>query len=138
MATHRIHLKGPWDVTGPWQDVTETGEIRSVAMPQRWESLFGSNSGTATFSRWFHQPTNLVAEDRLAIVLTGVTGAGRAWLNDQLLGEFVAKKEAIRLSMTLSQLQQRNRLRIELSCSVGEGPGGLYDAVAMEIESDGA
>lgn len=86
----------------------------------------------------FINQQDLVAEDRLAIVLTGVTGAGRAWLNDQLLGEFVAKKEAIRLSMTLSQLQQRNRLRIELSCSVGEGPGGLYDAVAMEIESDGA
>lgn len=138
MSTHRIHLKGPWDVAGPWPDVAETGEIRSVAMPQRWETLFGLNSGTATFSRWFHQPTNLVAEDRLAIVLAGVSGTGRAWLNDQLLGEFSAKHETVRLPMALAQLQHRNRLCIELACSVGDGPGGLYDAVAIEIESDGA
>lgn len=105
-----------------------------MTLPQRWETVFGSNSGTATFSRWFHQPTNLVEEDRLAIALTGVTGSGRAWLNEHPLGEFTAREETVRLPLRLGQLQHRNRLRIELSCTVGQS--GLYDAVAIEIDSD--
>lgn len=136
MPVHRIHLRGPWDVTGPWPDPTESGKIRSITMPQRWQALFGSNIGTATFSRWFHQPTNLAQEDRLAIILTGVAGHGETWLNDQSLGKFSARGEAVRLPMQLGQLQLRNRLRIELSCSADQSPGGLYDAVAIEIDSD--
>lgn len=135
MPVHRIHLRGPWDVTGPWPDAAEPGETRTVTLPQRWDALFGSNSGTATFFRWFHQPTNLVEEDRLAIVLTGVTGIGRAWLNEHPLDEFSAVEQLVRLPIELSHLRHRNRLRIELSCSVGETAGGLYDAVALEIDS---
>ncbi len=135
MPIHRIHLRGPWDVTGPWLDAAADGEVRSVAMPQRWRALFGSNSGTARFSRWFHQPTNLVENDRLAIVLIGVTGSGRAWLNEAPLGEFSAREESIRLPIQLKHLQHRNRLCIELTCPVGDEAGGLYDAVAIEIDS---
>lgn len=136
MPTHRIHLRGPWDVTGPWPDPLESGEIRSVTLPQRWQALFGSNIGTATFSRWFHQPTNLTEDDRLAIVLTGVSGTGRAWLNEHQLDAFAAKGSVVRLPIQLEQLQRRNRLRIELTWKADEEPGGLYDAVAIEIDSD--
>lgn len=136
MAIHRIHLRGPWDVSGPWPNSSPSGETRSVPLPQRWDALFGSTSGTATFSRWFHQPTNLTEEDRLAIVLTGVSGTGRVWLNDQPLGEFSATADAVRLPFRLSHMARRNRLRIELTCSAEQNPGGLYEAVAIEIDSE--
>jgi hypothetical protein len=69
-------------------------------------------------------------------VLTGVTGNGRVWLNDEVLGEYAAMAEEIRFPMRLEQLQPRNRLRIELSWDGGDGPGGLYAPVAIEILSE--
>lgn len=133
MEPHRIHLKGPWDVTGPWPDPGEP--TRSVAMPKSWQDLFGPTEGTATFARWFHCPTNLVSEDAIAIALTGVTGTGQAWLNDDRLGEFPPWATEVRLPVRLEQLRHRNRLRIELTWTGGDEPGGLYAPVAIEIVS---
>jgi hypothetical protein len=134
MEPYRIHLKGPWDVIGPWPEPGEP--TRSVTMPKSWQDLFGSTGGTATFARWFHCPTNLVPEDEIAIVLTGVNGSGRAWINDFLIGEFSARSETVRLPVKLEQLRQRCRLRIELEWPGGDEPGGLYDPVAIEIVSE--
>lgn len=134
---HRIHLRGPWDVSGPWADApAET--IRSVTIPQTWEGLFGGQGGAAVFGRWFHQPTNLASTDRLAVVLTGVAGSGQVWLNDVDLGAFQSRGEAVKLPFTLERLQHRNRLRIELTWTPGghRGPGGLFEAVAIQIESE--
>lgn len=138
MNPHRIHLKGPWDVTGLWPDPGEP--TRSVTLPQSWQDLFGSNptGDTATFARWFHCPTNLVLEDEIAIVLMGVNGNGRAWINDFPMGEFTARSETVRLPVKLDQLRHRNRLRIELEWPGGDAPGGLYDPVAIEIRSETA
>ncbi len=105
-------------------------------MPQAWQALFGPTGGTAIFVRWFHRPTNLVPEDRIAIVLTGATGTGQVWLNDVSLGEFSVRAEAARFPVRLNQLQPRNRLRIELKWSGEDTPGGLYDPVAIEILSE--
>ena len=134
MEPYRIHLKGPWDVTGPWQD--PGAPTWTVSLPQTWQKLFGTVAGTATFARWFHCPTNLVPEDQLAIVLTGVNGNGRVWINDFLLGEFTARSQSVRLPVTLDQLRQRSRLRIELEWPGGDDAGGLYDPVAIEIVSE--
>lgn len=134
MEPYRIQLKGPWDVTGPWPEPGEPS--RSVIMPRSWLELFGPIGGTATFARWFHRPTNLVPEDEIAIVLTGVSGSGHVWLNDQSLGEFSAAASPVRFPVRLDQLRQRSRLVIELTWPGGDQIGGLYDPVAIEIVSE--
>lgn len=137
MSPHRIHLRGPWEVAGPWPNGV-ADEPRRVHLPACWQDLFGQQGGVATFARWFHQPTNLTPADRLAIVLLGVSGSGRATLNGAPLGEFAAAGATIVLPLTLDRLQRRNRLEIALACSTprADQPDGLYDAVALQIESD--
>lgn len=136
MTPYRIHLRGPWEVTGPWVDGVSQ-EWRTVTLPAAWQSLFGTRSGTATFRRWFHRPTNLVPDDQIAFVLTGVRGAGHARLNDDPWNPLVIHNTAAAIPVTVAQLRQRNRLEIELTFdpSATSEPGGLFEAVALEIIS---
>ncbi len=136
MAPHRIHLRGPWEVSGPWPDA-EAASLRTVTLPMPWRALFGTQAGTATFRRWFHRPTNLASGDRLAIILTGVRGTGSFRLNDDPWETLHLDGTQAHVSITLAQLRQRNRLEVELTFdpTLTTEAGGLFDAVALEINS---
>lgn len=136
MAPHRIHLRGPWEVSGPWLDVAG-GSQRTVTLPIAWHAIFGTQAGTATFRRWFHRPTNLAVEDRLAIILTGVRGSGCLRMNDDPWQPLHLDGTQARVAITLALLRQRNRLEIELTFDplTTSEAGGLFAAVALEIAS---
>jgi hypothetical protein len=136
MAPHRIHLRGPWEVTGPWSH-GDTNPHRSVTLPVAWQALFGTQAGTATFHRWFNRPTNLTSADRLTMVLTGVRGTGSARLNDGPWVPLVLDGTQAEIPLRLSLFQPRNRFEVELTFdpTTTVEVGGLFDAVALEIDS---
>ncbi len=136
MPSHRMHLKGPWEVFAiPGSD--QPCEIRTVTMPQSWRTLFGSVAGTARFRRAFHRPTNLDPHETVWIVLTEVGGTGRVWLNDQPCGTFDALSASPPRFEITHHLKPRNHLIVEVTFDPGSttAEGGLYGAVALEIVS---
>ncbi|MDX1970205.1 MAG: hypothetical protein SFV23_23730 [Planctomycetaceae bacterium] len=134
MPTHRMHLRGPWQVVAPG---SSGDNWTTKNLPQEWRGLFGATAGTATFLRAFHCPTNLDPEETVAIVLTEVGGSGRAYLNEELLGEFPAGLAHPPQFDVTQKLLRRNHLRIEVEFDPDAQPGlgGLYGLVAIEIAS---
>jgi hypothetical protein len=136
MPSHRMHLKGPWDILAiPGSE--QSPESRSVTLPQSWRTLFGPAAGTARFRRAFHCPTNLDPHETVWIVLTEVGGAGQVWLNDQPCGTFDAATTSPPRFEITSHLKPRNHLTVEVTFDPGSttAVGGLYGAVALEIVS---
>ncbi|WP_010584500.1 glycoside hydrolase family 2 [Schlesneria paludicola] len=140
MATHRIHLRGPWDYSlhaaavGVAPAVTKIG---TANMPREWREVFEEIGGTAVFRRKFHRPTNLSPQERVVLVCTEVRGAGRASLNEHPLGEFTAEGNAVEFDVT-GRLNSFNEFTIEIAFEPSQFPalsGGLYGVVAIEIRS---
>jgi hypothetical protein len=131
-----MHLKGPWEllVVPGFQP---SPEMRTVTMPQSWQTLFGPVAGTARFRRAFHRPTNLAPHETVWIVLTEVGGMGRVWLNDQPCGTFAPLTASPPRFEITSHLKPRNHLTVEVTFDPGSttAEGGLYGAVALEIVS---
>lgn len=134
MPTHRMHLRGPWQVVAPG---SSGDNWTTKNLPQEWRGLFGSTAGTAVFERAFHCPTNLDPEETVAIVLTEVGGSGKAYLNGDLLGEFPTGLAQPPQFDVTHKLLRRNHLRVdvEFDPNAHPGPGGLYGLVAIEIAS---
>jgi hypothetical protein len=135
VATHSIRLIGPWQVE--WID--PPGEPSStVKMPAEWSSLFGNRAGTVRFTRMFHRPTNLDAGERVWIEFTGVGGGGEVRVNGVVVGTIELGANSARFEITV-QLQPRNELVVELMFNpkASSAPGGLHEAVALRIESEG-
>lgn len=140
MSVHRIRLLGPWEFC--WHETspeTAPPNIRgTTTLPQSWQSVFGSASGRATFSRRFHRPTNLEPHERVFLVLTAVRGAGQATLNGIALGEFTSDGGSVEFDIT-DLLLAFNLLSIDLAFtpdSAAEQPGGLFEPVVLEIRSN--
>jgi beta-galactosidase/beta-glucuronidase len=139
VSIHRIRLLGPWDFV--WHETP--GSVAppltqgSVKMPCRWDEVFGTVSGTATFTRKFHCPTNLDPQERVCIVLSGLPGRGTVAINGELLGEFDQTHSRTELDVT-KRLNKFNQLAIEVSFSPSanlELAEGLLAEVALEIHS---
>jgi len=137
---HRIRLMGPWEFA--WDETS--GEESppategTTAMPCDWSSLFGPATGTVTFRRRFHRPSNLEAHERVWLVCTGVRGRGTVALNDERLSEFDCIGEATECDVT-SHLAAFNVVSIRLSVDESaqpSTPSGLYEPVVLEIRSD--
>jgi beta-galactosidase/beta-glucuronidase len=131
MATHRIHLKGPWELESP--DPTSTGR---VTMPADWQSLFGTAAGRAVFRRRFHSPTNLEPDDRVWLVFDGVGGQGTVRINGEDVGRLQSSDQPQRFDI-FATLQPFNEATVELEFdpATAATPGGLFAPVALEIES---
>src|SRR6185436_17993859 len=86
-SPYRILLRGPWaseplaratlnpDGSVVWSHV-DLPPNRTVRLPAFWQELFGAFRGRIRFRRKFHPPSNIGAEDRLAIVFSSVGGGG--------------------------------------------------------------
>jgi hypothetical protein len=141
MASHRIHLRGPWDYVwlDPANNVRETSLATSgtVAMPREWQAVFGDVSGTARFLRKFHRPTNLDPHESVFIVLTKVRGSGTARLNDTDLGSFSSDGGTVAFDISQA-LEPFNQFAVDITFQQTSAPrqsGGLYGVVALEIRS---
>ncbi len=135
MPTHRIHLKGPWDVRRLDRDEPSL----RVFMPASWESIFGEDAGRAEFRRKFNQPTNLEAHERVWIVFDGIGGRGLVRINGDDLGPIDSAALTAEFEIT-QQLSLHNELTIELaveSAKAAEPQSGLWGPVALEIRVEG-
>lgn len=110
-------------------------------MPCEWRTLFGDKSGTATFSRRFHRPTNLEPHEQVFLVFDGIGGEGQLRLNDEPLRSVAHSDRPIECEVT-NRLLSFNRLEVELQFSPSDTEsdtvavhGGLYESVALEIRS---
>ena len=100
-ARHVIRLREPWEVEVP---------AESTAASQN------QNHPTAIrFRRRFGAPTGLGAHDEVDLVIDGIAINGRAWLNEQMLGD-LSRSQSARFSI-LRHLAARNELRIDLNLS---------------------
>lgn len=136
MATHRMHLKGPWEVR-----LLEPNELaRRVFMPMDWQSIFGELRGRAEFRRKFNPPTNLETHEHVWVVFDGICGDATIRLNGQWLGEVSHQVTSVEFEMT-EHLRMHNELVVELAFTtdieLADGefgqPGGLFAPVALEI-----
>lgn len=132
MSTHRIHLRGPWEVTFPY-----AGESRPQrhVLPCDWESLFGTQAGTACFERAFHCPTNLELQTAVFLVIEDACGVGEVWVNSECLGELRPETPLPFRIDIRPRLLPRNRLKIVVSFDPARmtAPQGLYCVVALDI-----
>jgi len=141
MASHRIHLRGPWDFV--WRPAggtdSETGsKSGTVTMPQEWRTLFGDVSGTALFRRRFHRPTNLELHERVMLVFTEIRGSGHVQLNGLSIGEFSAAGELVEFEISTA-MKPFNEVAIDIGFDpVKEQgvPGGLFGVAALEIRTE--
>lgn len=134
MPTHRIQLRGPWDV----QRLDLSEPPMKVTMPAAWDVIFGNWSGLARFRRKFNWPTNLEAHERVWIVFDGIGGEGLVRINNQELGSITAESAIAEFEIT-SQLSLHNELLVELAAVADGKPAakrGLWGAVALEIRFD--
>ncbi|MBW3539320.1 MAG: hypothetical protein KY476_03550 [Planctomycetes bacterium] len=136
MPAHRIQLRGPWDYEwiGGERDPAQPTSGR-VKLPASWHELFGPVTGTVRFTRWFHCPTNLSADERVFVVLEGVGGRAVAAINDQPLGELANAAAAGEFDVT-DRLAPRNRLCIVLTLA-SDAPADTdpWASVALEIRN---
>ena len=153
VSGHRIRLVGPWDFT--WREAPESDDgpdeleprsinptrTGSVPMPCDWQALFGTAAGCATFSRRFHRPTNLDANEQVVIILTGVGGGGKLSLNGSVLTEFTSTTEPVEADVT-DRLLPFNVLEVSIHfrpatapepATGPPNPGGLFAPVVLEI-----
>lgn len=143
-TVHRINLKGPWDffplnrasVASP-NFVTQEPlpPAGTVKFPADWQAILGEFRGTVRFTRRFNLPTNLIATDRVDLVLDGVGGTARIVLNQHPVGTIGEPDQTARFDVT-SSLRPHNQLEITVDWN-GIVPelGGLWGPVALEITS---
>ena len=96
---HVIRLREPWVVELP---------AESTAASQ-------DHPTAIRFRRRFGTPTGLGAHDEVDLVIDGIATDGRAWLNEQLLGEF-SRLQPARFEIR-RHLAARNELLIEMNLS---------------------
>lgn len=141
MASHRIHLRGPWDYD--WtqiaiehcEPVTKSG---TATMPQDWNTLFGKAAGTAQFRRKFHRPTNLEPHEQVMILFTEVRGAGSVQLNGRPVGQFTATGGPIEFDIS-TLMNSFNELTVDITFDPNtdqDAAGGLFGVAALEIRTE--
>lgn len=134
MPTHRMHLKGPWQV----QRSGSLEGSRMVKLPATWQDSLGREAGEASFRRTFNRPTNLESHEHVWIVLHEIGMHARFRLNGIELGSTKPEDGLIEFELT-EHLQLHNELVIVL-CSgqplSTDRPQGLWAPVALEIRSD--
>jgi hypothetical protein len=115
----------------------EFAEAQQITMPCDWATLFGDRAGTARFTRWFNWVAHPDGETRVAVVFHGVGGRGEVRVNDAKVGTIGVGFDPIALDI-VRHLRRRNELVVELTFDprTSVPPGGLYDVVALQIESD--
>ena len=134
MATHRIQLKGPWDV----RRLDEDAPAARVFMPTSWQEIFDTATNRAEFRRKFNQPTNLEDHEQVWIVFDGIRGEGSVRLNGGDLGSIALTRSTAEFDIT-KQLALHNELVVELAFradSNSDALGGLWGLVALEIRFD--
>jgi beta-galactosidase/beta-glucuronidase len=139
MATHRIHLKGPWQFeplrrTGLAVDSSGLPPAGRMIMPCSWQSALGDFRGAVRFTRAFHCPTNLDPDERVVLVFSAVGGDGEVRLDGHPLGNLSTSETPQAFDIT-DRLRPDMQLVVDLEfVSPGEtSPGGLWRPIALEI-----
>ena len=105
MPTHRIQLKGPWDV----QRLDQNEPPVRVFMPAAWGEVFGGSPGRAQFRRKFNHP--LISKPMNEFGSFSMELVERAW------SELMAKNSVQSpLSRQRPSLKSRSNLRCITSC----------------------
>lgn len=133
-----MNLKGPWKYE--WlsyanDNATEHVQSGTAKMPQGWQSLFGNRSGRVQFSRVFHQPSNLDANEQVYVVFDGVGGDVVVSVNGVNLGSKSNPSAPFGFDVT-PLLRPTNKLVATIDFKVDDGndqPGGLWAPVGIEI-----
>lgn len=137
MPNHRINLRGPWEfewIEPPLSEGSGIPTTGRIKMPADWRDTFGERAGLVRLSRRFHQPTGLELGDRVWLVFTGIGGEAVVAVDGVTL-EPNSEAGELRFDITAA-LRPTNQAVVELRCdpSTTDGPLGLYDFVAVEIE----
>lgn len=133
---HRIQLRGPWDVAGPFAapvDPNQISDWRRITIPATWSQVFGDRTGVAWFRRSFNQPTNLGKSDRVWLELPDHAGeVVAATLNGEAL--YCTGNRLV----TTPHLRPFNTLLLSLwvtSPAEANEPHGLHQPVCLVITS---
>ena len=159
-APHVIRLRGPWDIqplarTTLQDDGTTTTEPGSLPLatqtevPADWSVSLGEDfRGQVRYTRRFGRPSNLLASEKISLVIEQVDWIGEATLNGQILGQLKSGDPPACFEIT-SLLEFRNELVIDIALPrstpqtayhLDRGnrdgmPGGLVGEVRLEIYS---
>jgi hypothetical protein len=131
---HHIRLHGPWEccvlsrsvrlADGSWQEtragLPPSGRVRipTDGIPSLGEGC----RDRILLTRRFHQPTGLVPDDRVDLVIEGLAAGATVTLNGVALRAILFGQDSVRYDVTRC-LQRRNELALEV-----EVPGATADA----------
>ncbi|TWT72789.1 hypothetical protein Pla123a_40880 [Posidoniimonas polymericola] len=118
-APHVIRLRGPW------QAEADGAELR-VKLPCTWGDALPADSGRATLSRRFNQPTGLAAGDQVLLRLATPHGLAAARLNG---AEITLESGVANLT---PRLEPSNELSLTLE---GAGPDAVLLDAQLEIHA---
>ncbi|MDA1050620.1 MAG: hypothetical protein O3C40_09080 [Planctomycetota bacterium] len=146
-APHIIRLHGPWEYEplaftqwGPsGESVDLPGDVPpagTITIPADWGTSLGVGfRGRVLYKRRFGRPTNLDPNERVDLVLYGISGIAIVALNGDRLGEIKIGERVRRFELT-ELLLPRNELRIEVNLPRGgddAAAGGIVSEVHLEI-----
>jgi hypothetical protein len=121
---HRIRLRGPWQAT-PLD--AECPPPTRMQVPCSWRDAgWIGFAGRARHERLFGWPP-LTGDERVWLVVDGITGSGQVRLNGRELGPIAG---AFRCDVT-EMLQERNGIEIDVAAE--SDLGGVTGEVRLEI-----
>ena len=126
-SSHRIRLRGPWDVRphtadAPAGQMTVPGTLRDGG----WAGF----TGRVSFYRRFGRPSNLAPAETVRLVFERVVGPTEVRLNDEFLARFAQSGS---FDVT-DQLAERNTL--EVTIEAADDGCGIVGDVVLEIRSE--
>jgi hypothetical protein len=90
----------------------------TIRLPASWAKLIGKRSGAIRLTRRFHQPTNLAANDEIAVVSAGFPGQGTLAVNGTHVADFSAEALSVHVAIT-TLLKSVNVLVVEFEIPSG-------------------
>lgn len=132
-ATHRIRLRGPWNVQRASQE--GGGEIAIFHFPEAWGATAGGECGTFRFSRRFGCPTGIGPRQTIWLEIAA-SATGRVDLNEQDLGRISPGVNSFNVT---SRLRDGNQVEVELRRPEGVDAGEeviLEAAIVIETRGE--
>lgn len=135
---HVINLRGPWQwAGGSSAEQVDPAAFQRFQFPDELKTLSGQTSvNRLLLKRDFGRPSGLTDENRVELVINQFAGCHDVTLNGRHL-DFDLEQPGLGRCDITSQIQWRNRLRIDYEVSPANSPGPepLHDVRVEIVES---